>query len=110
MSSLPHWLRQLQRLLLVNWFIIPALWIVIWYKTSFFTAIFFVALWFVADRGWDYLTGILIQAALRLHLTDANAGDYAASQTIPPLGIAMMLLDLAGTMAVPWLCAVWLLR
>lgn len=98
-------LQSLQRVLLVNWvaWIGLGLWILA--NAGFASALGFVILWLVLDRVWDFVTTILIASAGKAAVNEQEAIAMQASGTVPALMGAAMLLDLVGTLLLPWLLA-----
>ncbi len=94
-----------QRILLINWIIAPALGIWIWIKSGFFIAALFVVIWLVADKVWDWLTGLLIARAGRIGANEHEASQIVISGEVPERMAFMMIIDLLGTFILPWLVA-----
>ena len=100
-------LQATQGLLLINWVIAPALGIWIWVKGSFFSAILFVIVWLIADRVWDWLTGLLIAVAGLIKASEYEAFQMSISGEVPGRMASMMIVDLLGTLVLPWVVAGW---
>ena len=93
------------RILLINWFIAPALGIWIWVSNGFFMAVLFVAIWLTADKVWDWLTGLLIAGAGRIGASEQEASQMEISGEVPERMAFMMIVDLLGTFILPWVVA-----
>lgn len=98
-------LKQLQTTLLINWFAAPVLGIWIWFKIGFFSAVVFVTIWLVADKLWDWLTGILIKAAWSGGSSENELLELNDGGEVPIPAASMMIIDLLGTLALPWAIA-----
>ncbi len=93
------------KVLLVNWLVAPALGIWVWVKSDFLSCVAYFVIWLIADRVWDWLTRYLIAWA-----APNSASEEEALQTYlggeAPQGMAfMMLVDLLGTLILPWIVA-----
>jgi hypothetical protein len=93
------------RILLINWFIAPALGIWIWVSSGFFMAVLFVAIWLIADKAWDWLTGLMITGAGRIGASEHEASQMEISGEVPERMAFMMIVDLLGTFILPWVVA-----
>lgn len=98
-------LQATQSILLINWFIAPALGIWIWVKSGFFSAVVFVVIWLIADKVWDWLTGLLIAGAGRIKASEHEAFEMEISGEVPGRMAFMMIVDLLGTFILPWVVA-----
>ena len=98
-------LKATLRILLINWFIAPALGIWIWVKSGFLSAILFVVIWLIADKVWDWLTGLLITGAARIGANEDEAFEIEISGEVPGRMASMMIVDLLGTFLLPWVVA-----
>jgi len=94
-----------QRILLINWFIAPALGIWIWVNSGFFMAALFVVIWLIADKVWDWLTGLMITGAGRIGANEHEASQMEISGEVPERMAFMMIVDLLGTFILPWVIA-----
>ncbi len=102
-------LMATQKILLINWAVIPALGIWIWIMRGFFNAVLFVIICLVADKIWDWLTGLLIIAAGRIGGSQHEGIQMQISAEVPGLMAFMMIVDLLGTFILPWVVAGFLL-
>lgn len=98
-------LQATQSILLINWVIAPALGIWIWIKDSFFRAALFVIIWLIADKVWDWLSGLLIAGAGRIRTNEDEAFRMEISGNVPGRMAVMMIVDLLGTLLLPWVVA-----
>lgn len=98
-------LQATQSILFINWVIAPALGIWIWVKSGFFSAVLFVIIWLVADRAWDWLTGLLIAGVGRIKASEHEAFQLEISGEVPGRMASMMIVDLLGTFVLPWVVA-----
>ncbi|MEW5994058.1 MAG: hypothetical protein AB1744_06645 [Candidatus Zixiibacteriota bacterium] len=98
-------LQATQRILLINWVIVPALGIWIWVKSGLFSAVLFVIIWLIADKVWDWLTGLLIAGAGRIKASEHEAFQMEISGEVPGRMAFMMIVDLLGTFILPWVVA-----
>ncbi len=98
-------LQATQSILVVNWVIAPALGIWIWVKGGFFSAVLFVIIWLIADKIWDWLTGLLIAGAGRIKASEHEAFQMEISGEVPGRMAFMMIVDLLGTFILPWVVA-----
>ena len=98
-------LLRTQKILLINWVVVPALGIWIWIKNGFFNVILFVIIWLVADKIWDWLTGLLITGAGRIGASEHEALQMEISGEVPVRMAFMMIVDLLGTFMLPWFVA-----
>lgn len=94
-----------QRILLINWFIAPALGIWIWISNGFFMAVLFVVIWLIADKVWDWLTGLMITGAGRIGASEHEASQMEISGKVPERMAFVMIVDLLGTFILPWVIA-----
>jgi hypothetical protein len=94
-----------QRILLINYVIAPALGIWIWIKNGFFIAALFVVIWLIADKAWDWLTGLMITGAGRIGANEHEASQMEISGEVPERMAFMMIVDLLGTFLLPWVVA-----
>jgi len=100
-----HSLQAIQSLLLINWLVAPALGILIWVRTNFFYAAVFVIIWLIADKVWDSLTELLIVGAGQVKASEHEALQMVSSCEVPGRMAFMMLVDLFGTLILPWVLA-----
>ncbi len=102
-------LQSLQPVLLVNWvaWIGLAAWILM--RSTFAKALLFVIMWVVLDRIWDFVTGLLIAAAGKAGVSEQQVLTMQMSGEVPGLMGAAMLLDLVGTLLLPWVLAAFFL-
>jgi len=98
-------LQATQSILLINWLIAPALGIWLWVKIGFFSAVLFVIIWLIADKVWDWLTGLLIVGAGRIKASEHEAFQMEISGKVPGRMAFMMIVDLLGTFILPWVVA-----
>ena len=98
-------LQATQRILLINWVIAPSLGIWIWVKSAFFSAVLFIIIWLIADKVWDWLTGLLIAGAGRIKASEHEAFQMEISGEVPGRMAFMMIVDLLGTFVLPWIVA-----
>lgn len=98
-----------QRILLINWVVVPVLGIWIWIKSGFFIVALFVVIWLIADKIWDWLTGFLIAGAGQIGASEQEASHMAISGEVPERIAFMMIIDLLGTFLLPWVFASLLL-
>jgi len=98
-------LQATQKILLINWVIAPALGIWIWVKSGLFSAVLFVIIWLIADKVWDWLTGILIAGAGRIKASEHETFQMEISGEVPGRMAFMMIVDLLGTFLLPWVVA-----
>ena len=98
-------LKSTQRVLLLNWLVAPGLAIWIWWQRGFLRAVVFVFLWLIADKIWDWVTNFLILGASRLGVNKSQALEIGITRNVPISMAATMLLDLIGTLTLPWLIA-----
>jgi len=94
-----------QHVLLINWVIVPVLGIWIWVKNRLFSAVLFVIIWLIADKVWDWLTGLLIAGAGRIRASEHEAFQMEISGEVPGRMAFMMIVDLLGTFILPWVIA-----
>jgi hypothetical protein len=101
-----------QRLLLINWILAPGLAIWVWIRCGFLSAGLFLVIWLIADRVWDWLTGRLIVVATRIVASEWEAFQFqmSISDKVPKLVAFMMIIDLLGTLVLPWITAGFFLR
>ncbi len=95
-------LKATQSILLINWFIAPALGIWIWVKSGLFSAAIFVVIWLIADKVWDWVTGLLIAGAGRIKASEDEAFEMEISGEVPGRMAFIMIVDLLGTFILPW--------
>lgn len=101
-------LQATQSILLIQWVIVPALGIWIWVKSGFLSALFFVIIWLIVDKVWDWLTGLLIARAGRIEeakVSEREALERVTSGDVPGRMALMMIVDLLGTFLIPWVVA-----
>lgn len=98
-------LQTTQCILLINWVVAPVLGIWIWVKSGFFSAVLFVITWLIADKVWDWLTGLLIAGAGRIRANEHEAFQMEISGEVPGRMASMMIVDLLGTFILPWVIA-----
>lgn len=98
-------LKSTQAILCANWVVVPILFIWIAIKTSFINSIIFIVLWLVIDRVWDWISGLLIAAAGRVGASEEEAFDMELSGNVPIRMAVMMIVDLIGTLLIPWIIA-----
>jgi len=99
-----------QRLLLINWILAPGLAIWVWIRCGLLSAGLFLVIWLIADRVWDWLTGHLIAAATRIKASEWKAFQMSISGKVPKRMAFMMIIDLMGTLVLPWITAGFFLR
>ena len=97
-----------QKLLLFNWLIAPALCLIVMFRVGFVRAVLFFVLWLIADWAWCKLT------SMALHAASGSLGDYQQFKAsmygeIPFRMVFVMIVDVLGHLAVPWLVAGYLL-
>ncbi len=95
-------LLRTQHILRVNWIIAPALGIWIWAQRGFFNAVLFIIVWLLVDKVWDWLTGLLITGTARIGANEEEAFEMARSGEVPKRMACMMIVDLVGTVILPW--------
>jgi uncharacterized membrane protein len=98
-------LKEAQALLLLNWVIAPGLGIWIWVKNGFLSSVLFVIIWLIADKIWDWLTGLLIAGVGRIKASEHEALQMGISGQVPGRMALMMIVDLLGTFVLPWIVA-----
>ncbi|HBJ82351.1 MAG TPA: hypothetical protein DDZ88_00420 [Verrucomicrobiales bacterium] len=91
-----------QKLLLLNWLIAPALCLTVMFRIGFIKGVLFFILWLGADWIWEKMTSML------LGMVSGSLGDYgqfkAAMYGEIPFRMALvMIVDVLGHLAVPWL-------
>lgn len=74
-------------------------------KTGFFSAVLFVIIWLIADKVWDWLTGLLIVGAGLIKASEHEASQMDISGEVPGRMAFMMIVDLFGTLVLPWVVA-----
>lgn len=94
-------LQATPSILLINWLAAPALGIWIWIKNGFFSAVLFVIIWLIADRVWDWLTGLLIVGAGRIKANEREALQMVIADEVPGRMAFMMIVDPLGTFILP---------
>ena len=96
-------LQSLQVILSINWIVIPALFVWIAFGVSFWLSLIFLVVWFIADRIWDWISGLLIVGAGAISGQDPLKIELGE---VVPVGAAlMMILDLVGALTIPWIVA-----
>jgi hypothetical protein len=103
-------LKSFQTALLLNWPIGLGLAIWVFSQTGFLKACLFVVAWLVLDKAWDVLTGLLIAGAGAIGANEHEAMLMEVAGEVPARMAAGMLLDLAGTLLLPWLIAGYFLK
>ena len=98
-------LLMIQRILLINWIIAPALGIWIWTKRGFFSAALFIIIWLIADKVWDWLTELLMANVARIGANEEEAFEMVTSGEVPARMASIMFVDLLGTLVLPWIIA-----
>jgi len=98
-------LLAIQRILLINWVVAPALGIWIWVKSGFFSAGLFIIIWVIADKVWDWMTGLLIIGVGRIGVTEQEEFQEEISSKVPVRMASMMIVDILGTFILPWVIA-----
>jgi hypothetical protein len=98
-------LQTAQGILVVNWVITPILSIWIWVKNGFLSAVLFVIIWLIADRIWDWVTGLLIARVARIGDSEEEAFYMEVSGDVPTRMASMMIVDLVGTLVLPLVVA-----
>jgi len=94
-----------QRLLLINWILAPGLAIWVWIRCGFLSAGLFLVIWLIADRVWDWLTGHLIAVVTRIKVNELKEFQMLISGKVPKRMAFMMIIDLLGTLVLPWITA-----
>lgn len=94
-----------QRILLINWIIVPLLGASLWAKSGLNSALLFVLFWLFSDRIWDWLTGLLTAGVARIGANEKEATQMEFSDYVPDRMAAMMIVDLLGTILLPWIIA-----
>jgi hypothetical protein len=94
-----------QRILLINWVIVPAIGIWIWIDSGFIRTAFFIIIWLISDKVWDWLTGLMISGVARIGANVYEASQMKTSGEVPQRMAFMMILDLLGTFLLPWVVA-----
>ncbi len=98
-------LKATQKILRINWVVVPALGIWIWIKSGIFNAIVFVIIWLVADKIWDWLTRLLTAGAGRIGASEYEEFQMQISGEVPGRMAFMMIFGLLGTFILPWVVA-----
>ncbi len=93
-----------QRILLVNWIVGPGFAVLVGYKSGVASAVGFIIIWLIADKAWDWLTGVLIAIAGQKPSGDEESA-AALYGDIPPRVGLLMVTDLLGTLLLPWIIA-----
>lgn len=65
----------------------------------------FVIIWLIADKVWDWLTGLLIAGASQTKVSEHEAFQMKISGEVPGRMAFMMIVDLLGTFLLPWVVA-----
>ena len=94
-----------QRILLINWIIAPALGIWIWAKRGFLSAALFIIIWLIVDKVWDWLTELLMTNVARIGANEEEAFEVETSGEVPARMASIMVVDLLGTLVLPWIIA-----
>lgn len=100
-------LRAAQRILLINWFIAPALGIWIWIKSGnlIIGGCYFI-IWLFLDKAWDWFTEILMAGVARVGANEEEEFEaWVSSEEVPIRLASMMIVDLLGTFILPWFIA-----
>jgi len=96
-------LQSLPAIQIINWFAIPVLFIWIAFGVSFWASLIFLVVWLIVDLIWDWVSGLLIMGAGAFSGQDPILMELKGAV---PIGMAlMMVLDLIGTLAIPWIVA-----
>ena len=66
--------------------------------------LYFLA-WLIADWVWDGLTGYMIAGVGDIGANDSEAIRMKLSGEVPGRMAAMMIVDLVGTLVLPWIVA-----
>jgi len=98
-------LLMTQRILLINWIIAPALGIWIWVKGGFLRAALFIIIWLIVDKVWDWLTEVLMANVSRIGANEEEAVEIETTGEVPTRLGSMMIVDLLGTLVLPWIIA-----
>ncbi len=98
-------LKATQKILRINWVVVPALGIWIWNTSGIFNAIVFVIIWFVADKIWDWVTRLLTAGAGRIGASEYEEFQMQISGEVPGRKACMMIFGLLGTFILPWVVA-----
>ncbi len=98
-------LKETQKILRINWVVVPALGIWIWNTSGIFHAIVFVIIWFVAVKIWDGLTRLLTAGAGRIGASEYEEFQMQISGEVPGRKACMMIFGLLGTFILPWVVA-----
>ena len=98
-------LLMTQRILLINWIIAPSLGIWLWIKSGFLIAALFIIIWLIVDRVWDWLTKVLMANVARIGANDEEAFEMETSGEVPARMASIMIVDLLGTLVLPWIIA-----
>lgn len=94
-----------QRILLINWIIAPALGIWICIKRGFLSAALFIIIWLIVDKVWDWLTERLMDNVARIGANEEEAFEMRTSGEVPARMASIMVVDLLGTLVLPWIIA-----
>jgi hypothetical protein len=98
-------LKATQKILRINWVVVPALGMWIWVTSGLFNAVLFVIIWLVADKIWDWLTRLLTAGAGRIGATEYEEFQMQISGEVPGRKAFMMIFGLLGTFILPWVVA-----
>lgn len=94
-------LKAFQKVLLINWVVVPVLILSVWIKIGFPVAVAFFLAWLATDWLWDCLTTALILSASKTGNDEAKVGLFSQGEVTNLMAVAM-LTDLVGTLIVPW--------
>jgi hypothetical protein len=103
-------LKATQKILRINWVVVPALGIWIGITSGIFHAIVFVIIWFVADKIWDWLTRLLTAGAGRIGASEYEEFTMQMSGEVPGRMAFLMIVGLVGTCILPWVVAGFLIE
>jgi hypothetical protein len=98
-------LKSAKIILLVNWAAIPTLFIWIVIKVSFMSSIIFLVLWLVIDKIWDWVSGLVIEVTGKVGASEKEALEMQLEGYLPARMAIMMIIDLIGALAIPWIIA-----
>jgi len=96
-------LQSFQKILLINWLIVPFLIVAVWFKLGFWHSVIFLVAWLVIDKLWDEISRILIESAGR-----ASSADPLYIQlegAVPTWMAAAMIADIVITLLLPLVIA-----
>ena len=94
-----------QKILLVNWVVVPILGILVFGKLGFFKVVLFILAWLVIDKIWDWFSGLLIAGAGGVGGNEDEVLKMKFLDEVPGRVALMMAVDTIGTLLVPWIVA-----